>query len=96
MISGAVILLIKGYQRSLALILGGQCRFYPSCSAYGIEAIETHGVLRGIWLGIRRVVRCHPFHPGGVDPVPPQVAGTTDHGLQTADYGQGTLADAKR
>ncbi len=73
MIRKAFILLIKGYQRSLALILGGQCRFYPTCSAYGIEAIETHGVLRGILLGARRVVRCHPFHPGGVDPVPPRV-----------------------
>jgi putative membrane protein insertion efficiency factor len=65
-----VILLIRAYQYTLAAVLGGQCRFYPTCSAYCIEAIEIHGCRRGLWLGLRRILKCHPFHPGGVDGVP--------------------------
>lgn len=70
MISRLVVGLIKGYQYTLAAVLGGQCRFYPSCSSYCIEAVETHGCRRGLWLGFRRVLKCHPFHPGGLDSVP--------------------------
>ena len=62
--------LIKGYQLGLSPFFGSQCRFYPSCSAYASEAIDTHGALRGSWLAVRRLLRCHPWHPGGVDPVP--------------------------
>ncbi|MBS1247366.1 MAG: hypothetical protein H6R48_155 [Proteobacteria bacterium] len=62
--------LIRGYQWFISPLLGNHCRFYPSCSQYAREAIERHGVLRGVWLAIRRVARCHPWHPGGVDPVP--------------------------
>lgn len=64
--------LIRGYQLVISPLLGQRCRFYPSCSQYTLEAVETHGVLRGLWLGVRRVSRCHPFHPGGFDPVPPR------------------------
>lgn len=61
---------IKVYQSSLSLLIGNQCRFYPSCSQYTKEAIEKHGSLRGTWLGVRRLCHCHPWHEGGFDPVP--------------------------
>ncbi len=62
--------LIRGYQLAISPLLGPRCRFYPSCSHYAIEAIETHGALRGMWLTIKRISRCHPWHEGGFDPVP--------------------------
>jgi len=65
-----LIALIRGYQLAISPWLGRNCRFYPSCSQYTLEAIERHGALKGLWLGVRRVSRCHPFHPGGHDPVP--------------------------
>ncbi len=61
---------IRGYQYLLRPMLGQNCRFYPSCSDYAREAIERHGAMRGSWLAAKRVGRCHPWHPGGVDPVP--------------------------
>ncbi|MBL0938854.1 MAG: membrane protein insertion efficiency factor YidD [Gemmatimonadaceae bacterium] len=66
----AGILLVRGYQLVLSPIFGGACRYYPSCSAYAIEALEKHGALRGSWLALRRISRCHPLRPGGFDPVP--------------------------
>jgi len=62
--------LIRGYQRLLSPLLPPSCRFYPSCSQYALEAVTRHGALRGGWLAVRRLARCHPFHPGGFDPVP--------------------------
>ena len=66
----ALVLAIRGYQKLISPALPPSCRFYPSCSQYAIEAIARHGALRGSWLAARRLARCHPFHPGGVDPVP--------------------------
>jgi len=63
--------LISGYRMFISPLLGPRCRFYPSCSAYALEAIRVHGAGRGSWLAVRRISRCHPFHPGGLDPVPP-------------------------
>lgn len=65
-----IILLVRFYQLFISPILGPRCRFYPTCSSYTIEAIKTHGVFCGSWLAIKRIGRCHPANPGGVDPVP--------------------------
>jgi len=62
--------LIGFYRKFISPFLGARCRFYPSCSAYALQAIEIHGAGRGSWLAVRRLSRCHPFHPGGLDPVP--------------------------
>jgi hypothetical protein len=66
-----LMLLVTGYRRFVSPLLGPTCRFEPSCSAYSLEALRMHGALRGTWLTVRRIARCHPFHPGGYDPVPP-------------------------
>ena len=62
--------LIRGYQLGISPLLGAHCRFHPSCSQYALEAVSTHGSLRGGWLVLRRLARCHPFNAGGYDPVP--------------------------
>ena len=63
--------IIRFYQLFISPLLGPRCRFYPSCSNYTIEALKTHGILKGSWLAIKRISRCHPGNPGGIDPVPP-------------------------
>lgn len=68
-----LLLLVRGYRRVVSPLLGQRCRFHPSCSAYAEQALRTHG-LRGAWLAARRLARCHPFHPGGYDPVPDRPA----------------------
>jgi len=62
--------LIRAYQYAVSPFLAPSCRFYPSCSTYALEAVERHGSLRGAWLAVKRLLRCHPWHPGGCDPVP--------------------------
>jgi len=74
--------LITGYRRFVSPLLGARCRFAPSCSAYALEAVREHGALRGTWLAVRRIGRCHPFNPGGFDPVPPAL-----HGRRTRPEG---------
>lgn len=65
-----ILLLIRFYQKYISIFLGKNCRFYPTCSAYTYEAIERFGVVKGVFLGIKRILKCHPLHPGGYDPVP--------------------------
>jgi putative membrane protein insertion efficiency factor len=68
--SKLLVLLIRAYRYMLSPMLGRSCRFFPSCSEYAIEALQRHGAVRGTWLATKRITRCHPWHPGGYDPVP--------------------------
>ena len=79
--------LISGYRRFVSPLLGARCRFYPSCSAYALEAIQVHGAGRGTWLAVRRLSKCHPFHAGGLDPVPP----ASEKRQQGADQARQTI-----
>lgn len=65
-----VMAFIKFYQKYISPLTPPSCRFYPTCSHYGLEAVEKHGAVKGIWLAILRILKCHPFHKGGFDPVP--------------------------
>lgn len=74
---------VHAYVRFVSPLLPPRCRFAPTCSAYALEALQVHGAGRGSWLAARRVARCHPFHPGGHDPVPPARRGVEDHRVPT-------------
>lgn len=84
-----LVLPIRAYQLLVSPLLGPRCRFYPSCSSYAVEALRVHGPLRGTGLAAHRLLRCHPWNPGGLDPVPP----TTRSGIdptRRAPQGAGT------
>jgi uncharacterized protein len=70
MMQSLALLLLRFYKRFLSPLLPPMCRFEPTCSVYTMQAVEKYGALRGSWLGVRRLARCHPFNPGGWDPVP--------------------------
>jgi uncharacterized protein len=83
-----VIGLLRVWQLLVSPTYGATCRFYPSCSSYAIGALSTHGLLRGGWLAVRRLARCHPWNPGGVDHVPPRggtIAGPSARGVEAPD-----------
>ncbi|MBS0395795.1 MAG: membrane protein insertion efficiency factor YidD [Proteobacteria bacterium] len=78
---------IHAYRYLVSPLLGPRCRFYPSCSAYALEAVDTHGPLRGLWLALRRLARCHPWHPGGYDPVPARAPRCADPDCKSPLHG---------
>jgi putative membrane protein insertion efficiency factor len=65
-----ITLMIRGYQQVISPLLPPTCRFMPTCSDYALEAVSTYGVFKGGWLALKRILKCHPFHPGGYDPLP--------------------------
>jgi putative membrane protein insertion efficiency factor len=69
--SALLVALVRLYQRLVSPLLPPSCRYYPSCSSYAVQALQQHGAVKGMWLAVRRVARCHPWTPGGVDRVPP-------------------------
>jgi uncharacterized protein len=85
-----IMLPIMGYRRLIGPMLGPRCRFEPSCSAYALEALRRHGALRGLWMAIRRIGRCHPFNPGGYDPVPDRKRAATGAVAELRTKAQGS------
>ena len=89
-----LVLLLNGYRKFVSPLLGPRCRFYPSCSAYALEAVQLHGALRGSWLALRRLSRCHPFHRGGLDFVPGS-ARAQESGASGSTHGMPDVADCE-
>ncbi|RKZ11566.1 membrane protein insertion efficiency factor YidD [bacterium] len=81
--------LIVLYRRLLSPLLPSTCRFHPSCSAYSLEALRSHGLISGSWLSMKRIARCHPWHPGGVDHVPPAMDSTSSATKRTTSSTNG-------
>ena len=75
MLAKAMVLVIRAYQSTVSPLFPPSCRFIPSCSTYAMDAIQEYGPIKGVWLGIKRIARCHPFTAGGFDPVPPRQPG---------------------
>jgi putative membrane protein insertion efficiency factor len=84
MLARLLVVIITLYQRTLSRLLGGACRFEPSCSRYAIACLEGHGAVRGSLLSIVRLCKCHPFHPGGYDPPPPPAPSRADERMPEA------------
>jgi len=81
-VKALLVLLIKGYRYCISPLMAGHCRFHPTCSRYSQQAIEQFGVLRGSYLTIRRLLRCHPWHSGGIDPLPERFSLTNKKNLK--------------
>jgi len=90
----ALLAVVRFYQRAISPALPPRCRFYPTCSAYALEAIERHGAGRGTWLAVRRIAKCAPWHPGGVDLVPEPAGGVPEPG--TGDGGHSSSRRVRR
>ena len=96
MIRGGLLRLIAFYSRAISPALPPRCRFYPTCSAYAAEAIARHGAGRGSWLALRRLVKCAPWHPGGVDLVPERRSRIAPDGTGTGSHSSSTATGATR
>jgi putative membrane protein insertion efficiency factor len=84
-----LIALLKAYRFAISPLYGQVCRYHPTCSAYALEAVTVHGSIKGTWLAVRRVGRCHPWAAGGYDPVPPSQANTAQQQLGSVNTTQG-------
>lgn len=79
MVQRFLLMLIRGYQRFISPFTPPRCRFHPTCSQYALEALQQHGALKGCWLSLKRLLKCHPLHPGGIDLVPEPKRKTRKH-----------------